>query len=141
MEKGKKTMEEKILAAIKEMSDSEIISLWNEYCDQCNSFDNRIYDMGEFNEIYSSVEPEEIARRVCYGSDEFNKDSSFNPNRDYFYFDGYGNPVSFDYIYNECSNEFYGNIDIDSLIDYIIENNDSLCNDEIQEILDSFENE
>ena len=134
-------MKEKILAAIKEMSDSEIISLWNEYCDQCNSFDNRIYDMSEFNEIYSSVEPEEIARRVFYGSDECNKDSSFNPNRDYFYFDGYGNPVSFDYIYNECSNEFYGNIDIDSLIDYIIENNDSLYNDEIQEILDSFENE
>ena len=68
--------------------------------------DDRYYDMEELNEIYSGQEPQEILFRAFYGfdSDSWHTDSSgdkiygaFNPNREYFYFNGYGNLVSSDY--------------------------------------------
>jgi len=132
-------MEDKILETIKAMDDSDIIALWNEYCDTCNYPDSRIESMDFFDDIFSGSDPLEIASRVFYGNDENREGSSFNPNREYFYFNGYGNPVSLDYIYNNYSGEFYGPVDIDSIVSYIVENNESLYNDDIQEILYSFE--
>lgn len=75
--------------------------------------------------------------RFYYGSDEYSTDEgSANPNRNYFTFNAYGNVISFDYIYNSYTKEF-NHMDIDELIDYIIENDDSLFNDDIQEILEN----
>ncbi|MBR2388236.1 MAG: hypothetical protein IKB02_05655 [Clostridia bacterium] len=68
--------------------------------------DDRYNDMELLNEIYSGTEPLEILRRAFFGHDEdnFHTDShggkeyaEFNPNRDYFKFNGYGNLVSTDY--------------------------------------------
>lgn len=63
-------------------------------------YDDKIYPMENLNEIYQGTEPEEILRRAFYGYDEpCNKDEQrqpFNPNREYFYFNGYGNLVSID---------------------------------------------
>ena len=68
--------------------------------------DDRYYDMEEINDIYSGQEPQEILFRAFYGfdADSWHTDSSgnkiygaFNPNRYYFYFNGYGNLVSSDY--------------------------------------------
>ena len=68
--------------------------------------DDRYYDMEELNDIYSGQEPQEILFRAFYGfdADMWMTDSSgnkeygaFNPNRNYFYFNGYGNLVSSDY--------------------------------------------
>ena len=68
--------------------------------------DDRYYDMDELNDIYSGQEPQEILFRAFYGfdADTWMTDSSgnkeygaFNPNRNYFYFNGYGNLVSSDY--------------------------------------------
>lgn len=44
------------------------------------------YDMDEFNEFMSNYEPLELAQMMWFGD--------FNPNDDYFRFDGYGNLVS-----------------------------------------------
>ena len=41
------------------------------------------YDMDCFNEIMSGLEPDELARRIFFGD--------FNPNHEYFEFNGYGN--------------------------------------------------
>lgn len=69
--------------------------------------DDRYYEMEMLNDIYSSTEPEEILRRAFYGHDEdtWTTDAhgnreygAFNPNRDYFRFNGYGNLVSTNYI-------------------------------------------
>jgi hypothetical protein len=76
--------------------------------------------------------------RFFYGSDDYSTEGSANPNRDYFTFNGYGNVISFDYIYNSYTDEF-NHIDIDDLIDYIIENQNSFYNDDIQEVLDEIE--
>lgn len=68
--------------------------------------DDRHYSMDELDEIYRGSDPLEILRRAYYGRDDdaYATDSSgyktygeFNPNRDYFYYDGYGNLVSSDY--------------------------------------------
>ena len=68
--------------------------------------DDRYYDMEELNDLYSGQEPQEILFRAFYGfdADSWHADSrgdkeygAFNPNRNYFYFNGYGNLVSSDY--------------------------------------------
>lgn len=134
-----KNINDRILEAIKEMDDSEIVSIWNEYCRNVNNYDDEILDSYELEEmIKSSNDAMNWLNRFYFGHDENDENSSANPNRNYFCFNGYGNIVSFDYIYNQFSGEFY-NIDIESLIDYIVENNDSLYNDELQEILEELE--
>ncbi|WP_028124739.1 hypothetical protein [Eremococcus coleocola] len=45
--------------------------------------DDYIYDMGSFDEMFCGVNPLDIAQRIFYGD--------FNPNHDYFIFDGYEN--------------------------------------------------
>ncbi len=68
--------------------------------------DNRYYSMDELDEFYRDSDPLEILRRAYYGRDDdtWTTDGSgnktygeFNPNRDYFYYNGYGNLVSSDY--------------------------------------------
>lgn len=54
--------------------------------------DDRYYSMDELDEIYNCVEPSEILRRAFYGYDK--EYGAFNPNREYFSFNGYGNLVS-----------------------------------------------
>lgn len=108
---------------LENMSDSELISIWNEYQSNING-DSYIYDMDDFDEIMSGYKPWEIARCCFYSG-------KFCPANSYFWFNGYGNAESSDYPIDR--------IYIDDMIDYIIENNDSLYNDDVQEILDEFE--
>ena len=66
----------------------------------------RYYSMDELDEFYTDTAPSELLRRAYYGYDEetYTTDSSgnktygeFNPNREYFRYNGYGNLVSADY--------------------------------------------
>lgn len=68
--------------------------------------DDRYYDMDELSEIYHDADPIELLNRAYFGYDAENyitdesgnkQYMSFNPNRDYFTFNGYGNLVSADY--------------------------------------------
>lgn len=116
-------LKEKLENLFDEMSTSELLSVHCEYCDSVNAFDDYIYSMDEFDEIMSGYDAFHIACRVFYGD--------FNPGTaEYFKFNGYGNLVSM-YEY-----EVKNNIYIDDIIDYIIENDDSLYNDDVQNILD-----
>lgn len=85
--------------------------LFNSCMEELDSYngylgDNRYYSMDELDEFYNGTEPLEILRRAYYGRDDdtYTTDSNgnktygeFNPNRDYFYYNGYGNLVSSDY--------------------------------------------
>ena len=133
-------MEKKIMEVLKGMEDGELISVWNEYCDNCNMFDDRIYYMEELDEFFSGQDATYILNRAFYGHDQWGDNSKFNPNRNYFTFNGYGNLISLDWIgWNEYAGNFGDCIDEHALIDYIIENNDCLYNDEIQGVLDDME--
>lgn len=68
--------------------------------------EDRYYYMEELDEFYSGTEPTEILFRAFYGHDadtwETDRNGNkvygkFNPNREYFYFNGYGNLVSSNY--------------------------------------------
>lgn len=68
--------------------------------------DDRYYSMDELDELHNGIEPSELLLRAFYGYDEetYTTDrdgnktyGAFNPNRDYFRYNGYGNLVSADY--------------------------------------------
>lgn len=115
-------MKDKLKELLENMSNDELIQVWNEYQLNINGCDE-IFPMDMFDEIMNHNEPWEIARACYYGK--------FCPAHDYFWFNGYGNLESSDYPTD--------NIYIDDIIDYIERNGDALYNDDIQAILDEYE--
>ena len=99
--------------------------------------DNRIEEMDFLDELYQGKEATEILRRAFFGYDDAYAKSEqrapFNPNRDYFYFNAYGNLVSTDY--KDYSNyldldyvqdivDNYGHLDMSVWAQEIIDNYD-----------------
>lgn len=97
---------EKIMEYFKE--NEEVFNECIEELDSYNGYlgDDRYYCMEELQELYYGVDPMEILNRAFYGYDAETwttnsfgekKYGAFNPNREYFYYNGYGNLVSADY--------------------------------------------
>lgn len=103
---------EKLLSYYKEhkedfANDIEALDVWNGCL-----YDDRIFPMEDLNEVCQGITTFEILQRAFYGYDEpTDKDEerrSFNPNREYFYFNGYGNLVSTDKIdYSSYLDEYF----------------------------------
>lgn len=114
---------------------------WNGYLN-----DDRYYSMDELAELYCGVDPIELLNRAYFGYDAetWHTDShgekvygSFNPNREYFTYNGYGNLVSADY-------KDYSAY-LDSYFIEALENNRKDIysideNSELSELFDSLEN-
>ena len=97
---------EEIIAYFQEHED-----IYNEAAEELDAYngylgDDRYYSIEELNDLYNGTEPTEILYRAFYGYDEetWTTDASgnreygpFNPNREYFRYNGYGNLVSADY--------------------------------------------
>ena len=97
---------EKIIEFFEE--NEELFNQCIEELDAYNGYlgDDRYYSMDELDDLYTGTEPSEILNRAFYGYDEdtytMNSDGSmehgqFNPNREFFRYNGYGNLVSADY--------------------------------------------
>lgn len=97
---------EKIIAYFEENENTFNAAI--EELDDYNGYlgDDRYYEMEYLNEFYNSTEPLELLQRAYFGRDDdtWTTDNNgnktygeFNPNRDYFYYNGYGNLVSSDY--------------------------------------------
>ena len=114
------TKTEMIKDLLENMSESQLYIIANEYSDKTNYYDDRIYDMDEFDEIMSGMSPSDIATKIFYGD--------FRPNDNYFKFDGYANLESFDYISDE--------VDLEEIADYIVDNDEDFDDSDIREILD-----
>jgi hypothetical protein len=107
--------------------------------------DDRYYEMELLNEFYSNVEPMELLQRVYYGydadswiTDRHGKKEyrEFNPNRDYFTYNGYGNLISTDYKdYSAHLDEYF--------IEELVENKDRIDTieeyEELNELLERLE--
>ena len=136
---GKRTKEDIIADIIQYFKENE--DIFNDCMEELDAYngylgDNRYYNMEELNDIYSGQEPQEILFRAFYGFDDdsWHTDSSgnkeygaFNPNREYFYFNGYGNLVSSNY------KDYSGNLD-GYAVEAMSENRnyiDSIENDDI----------
>ena len=137
---NKKNIVDEIIEYFKENTDIyndviEELDNWNGYL-----YDERYYEMEDLNDFYYDKNPVEILTRAFYGYDENNKNSEnreqFNPNRKYFYFNGYGNLVSTDIKdYSSQLDEYL----IDSMNDnkqhlYSINNNE-----ELSELFDKYD--
>ncbi len=106
--------------------------------------DDRIYQMEELDELYAGTEPSEVLRRAFFGYDyddsyisngrEDNDYAPFNPNREYFYFNGYGNLVSTDNI------DYSDKLD-DCFVDDLIANRHEFpyIPSEVEELIDEYE--
>ena len=140
-----------------EKSKEEIIAYFQEHediygaaaedLDAYNGYlgDDRYYSMDELDEFYNGTEPTEILLRAFYGYDEetWMTDGSgnreygpFNPNREYFRYNGYGNLVSADH------KDYTGLLD-HYIIDSMLENRDYIDtidnNSELSELFDELE--
>lgn len=85
--------------------------IFNDCMEELDSYngylsDDRYFYMDELDELYNGTEPSELLRRAFFGYDEetytTDRDGNktygeFNPNREYFRYNGYGNLVSADY--------------------------------------------
>lgn len=126
-------------------------SVFNECIEELDSYngylnDSRYYSMEELGFYFSETDPIELLNRAFYGHDEnYYTDEygrkhyeAFNPNREYFSFNGYGNLVSSD------EKDYSGFLD-EYLINALIENRGNLyCideNEELSSLFDSLETE
>ena len=116
---------QKIVDYINGMEAEEKIALHNAYCDAANCMDDCIYAMDELEEVLDGVDKWELARTVQFGD--------FDCTKEFWGFNGYGNLVS----YNAWELPVYA----EDIADYVLLKEDSLGNDEIQEILDKEDND
>lgn len=75
-------LEEALEQAFDDLSNSEQVDLWNEFCDANRYEDERIYDMAELDYMLENKTASEVL--------EMARGNDFNPNDDYFKFTGYG---------------------------------------------------
>ena len=124
-----------------EVNEDEFIEAIEEL-DSYNGYlgDDGYYTMDDLDELYNDSPASEILARAFYGYDEMYTDKDgnhcepFNPNRDYFRYNGYGNLVSTDY------KDYSDHLD-NWFIESYIDNAYNLYNvpDDVQEIIDNIE--
>ena len=112
---------EKLVDYINSMNAEEIVELHNRYCEAASYYDDYVFSMDELDEILYGRTPTDILLMSFHGS--------FNPHHSFFWFNGYGNLESADYM---SGTPIY----VEDIADYILSKEDSLGNDKIQEILD-----
>lgn len=92
---------EKIIAYFEENTD--LFDTCIEELDSYNGYlgDDRYFEMYMLDEFYYHSKPTELLNRIFYGYDEDTSNdehkTEFNPNREFFRYNGYGNLVSADY--------------------------------------------
>lgn len=111
--------------------------------------DDRYYPMDELDELFCNESPTDLLNKAFFGHDEeaWTTDAhgdreygAFNPNREYFTFNGYGNLVSADYKDYSCYNDEY-------LVNALIDNRgyidiwDDELNDLLDELIEAFDEE
>ena len=122
-------------------NDAELLNSTIEALDSYDGYlgDNKYYEMDALPELFHGVDAIELLNRAYFGRDDESWHTnqhgekeyhSFNPNREYFYFNGYGNLVSSSYKdYSAFLDEYF--------IDAIIENQNHLdFDDEVKAILE-----
>ena len=129
---------QKIVDILKDMDDSDLIALWNEYCDSCNYMDDRIYNMEDMNEICNVEYMVGNNRTTLELIDRIQIDfRRFDTNDDYFFINGYGHYISFnslEYADEGCP------LDYDTLAEAIAEDSiDIRGYDDLEEIMQDTE--
>ena len=118
---------ELIVEVLEGLTDSELLSIDKEYKSEVNAFDDEIYTIDDLDTIAEGQDAYWLACRIYYGD--------FRPTADYFKFNGSGNLQSIE------SYELSDYIEVEEIAEYCVDNNNAFYNDDIQEILDSEDEE
>ena len=135
------TREQAIATYVENLSNGELVELLQHMNGYDNCFDDCVYyDMAEFNDFMSDYSPMEIAQMIFFGG-------GFNPNHDFFRFNGYGNLESAHWCDVEAEAEDLKDDIIDYLVnyysgdtpwsdlDYLVDSDDdALFNDDLEEV-------
>ena len=116
-------LEQRVKEAFAELSKSDKVRVWNEYCDKVNCFEDRIYQMYELDYLKQGTSPLDILKEAN-GND-------FNPFEDYFKDTVFGIESRY-----ECEVDDW--IEEDDVVDCIVRNMDSLGCSDIQDVLDEY---
>lgn len=118
--------EQAIKELLEDLDDNELFAVHNEFCEEGYYYDDQIYENSEeeFNRENESKTPFAIAESVYYGD--------YNPRDSYYILDGYANIKSGDL------RDF---VLFDDIAYYVVENDNSLGNSEIQDLLDEWADE
>lgn len=87
---------------LEELEDGKVVDLWNDYCENNNMDDDRIYHMDEIDDVLGRMYPTDLFDTI-----EFNR---FNECDSYFGYNGYG--------YIESFNTPYDVIDEEALLEW-----------------------
>lgn len=90
---------------VESLAESELVDLWNEYCNECYMYDDIIYVNDEYFLDDNFTSPSDAVRACLYGD--------YTYTDPWVVFDGYGNLQSY---YDACKA-----IDLDSLIEWYAE--------------------
>ena len=85
---------------------SDVVTLWNEYCDATYHYDDQVFYFDEEFLDMASTDKFDLVRKILYGD--------VHPNNEYACFNGYGNIVTTDYPIEDC-------MDVDDLVKWYIE--------------------
>ena len=133
-----KTYEEKINAIIEYFENNE--ETFNDCIEELDSWngylgDDKYYYMEDLDGFYCNTEPTEILRRAYFGGDE-DGDAEFNPNKEFFKYNGYGNLVSTNYKDYSAHLDHYAIEEMKENREYI----DSIeADDELNELFNALE--
>lgn len=119
----------KLVDILEDLSTSDILSLWNDYCERSSYTDDYIMDRFEMKLYLEGVS--DILRAISEfvdGKDLYTNTKGASPNRSYFTFDGYGDVLS--------SNDPVDFMNFSDLADYILRNDEDFGNQDIREFLD-----
>ena len=111
---------EKVKEILNNLDDSELKNMWNEYCRENGYDDYEIFEMWEIDDLFCDMKV----------SDFLDKLGDFDHKDDYFRYGVYG-LESFDYISDV--------VEIDELAKYIVDNNETFDNDELEELIEEEE--
>lgn len=103
------TKKEILMEKLENLYDSELVSLWNDFCKVDSRQENLIYDLDD----YTLDGVFESASEVLKNLGEFDYDD------DYFAYDGYGYINSF-----SGALDTYSPVDLDMLVDWLEDNID-----------------
>ena len=117
---------EKLVELISDLGNLDVIMLHNEYCSAAKYYDDEIFPMDCFNEMFSGCDPIEIASMVW--------SNDFNPKRDYFTSGVYLN--AFDFWDDKDSP-----VCLSDIADYCLRHDDELGNDDVRDFLDELNEE
>lgn len=87
---------------LEELEDGKVVDLWNDYCENNNMDDERIYHMDDLDDVLGRMYPTDLFDTI-----DFNR---FNECDSYFGYNGYG--------YIESFNTPYDVIDEEALLEW-----------------------